>query len=707
MPRGLIEIVRSANATRKPEDSVALRACVLGAVMVAALALVAEQAVALSSGALLMVALPLAYWVSYKRRREDNWHIKIALTIGALLALFRFLGQLTGVATLDEVRFPLAELFLWVQVLHGFDLPARKDLNFSLGSSLTLMAVAGSISQDLRLVIFLVPYLGLIVASLALTHRAEIEDKVTAWARPPRAPAGASVRGPALREIFRAVGLTAAAAVLLFLVIPQPSGVRTLALPFSVGGGVGLFGGGGVANPGFASGSATTRGTGSSYYAFSERMDLRIRGDLSNELVMRVRSSAPSMWRGIVFDSYDGVAWTGDETDATSLGDTPPFAYPIEFRSLGPRQTVSQTYYIEEELPNVVFAAGQPDAVWFDGGVSVDKLGGLRTDSTLTPGTVYSVVSSRGAATDRELRALPEEEPPEDIERYLQLPDALPDRVAALARRITSDAPTRIDKVRAIESYLRENFRYSLDSPVPPEGQDAVDHFLFDTDVGYCEQFAASTAVMLRTLGIPARVVAGYTPGTRNALTGYYEVRSSDAHTWVEVWFPRNGWYEFDPTFDVPAATTEVADVLPLARLFRAAAGALAGVLPESMGSGARDAVGYILLVTVAAGLWIARKKLAPGRRRAAPVSVPAQGPITRALARFEAAAATRHRPRAPSETAAELLRRTTRYDPDASAALSAFERERYGPEPPSSEETRVAVETLARLSDELVGSSR
>ncbi|HWC15241.1 MAG TPA: DUF3488 and transglutaminase-like domain-containing protein [Actinomycetota bacterium] len=707
MPGGLIEIVRKANATRRPEDSVALRACVLGAVMVAALALVAERAVSLSTAALLTVALPLAYWVSYRRRAKDNWHIKIALTVAALFALFRFLGQLTGVATLDEVRFPLAELFLWVQVIHGFDLPARKDLNFSLGSSLTLMAVAGSISQDLRLVVFLVPYIGLVVASLALTHRSEVDEKVAAWAAVPRPSAGGLSRIPALREILRAVALTVVAGVVLFLVIPQPSGVRTLALPFSVGGGAGFFGGGGVANPGFGSGSPASRGAASSYYAFSDRMDLRVRGDLSDELVMRVRASDPAMWRGIVFETYDGVAWVGDEATATSLGDDPPFPYPIEFRSLGPRQTVSQTFYIEQELASVIFAAGQPDAVWYDGGVRIDELGGLRTDSTLTPGTVYSVVSTRGAATDEELRKLPHVEPPENIARYLQLPDDLPARVAALARRITAGAGTDIDKVRAIERYLRDNYRYSIDSPVPPAGQDAVDHFLFDTDVGFCEQFASATAVMLRTLGIPARVAAGYTPGTRNPLTGYYEVRASDAHSWVEVWFPRNGWYEFDPTFDVPPATMQAADLFPLARLVRAAVSKLGDVLPEGLGRGARDAIGYVLIATILVGAWIARRKLRPTRKQRAPVSVEAWGPITRALARYESAAAARHRPRAPSETAAELLRRTTGADRDASAALRAFERERYASEPPSWEETAAAVDTFTKLRDELVSSDR
>ena len=704
MPSGVMELIRRANSTRRPEDSLALRTAVLAAVMTAMLALVAESAVDVTTGALLLVALPLAYWVSYRRRAEDNWHIKLALTFGALFALFRFLQQLSGVVTLDEVRFPLADLFLWVQVLHGFDLPARKDLNFSLGSSLTLMAVAGSISQDLTFVFFLVAYLGFVVAALALAHRSEVQEKVSAWMTA-RDEIPIRRRFP-LRDFGRAVALTAAAGTVLFLVIPQPSGIRTFALPFSVGNGIGVFGGGGITNPGFGS-SPSARGTGSSYYAFSDTMDLRVRGDLSDELVMRVRSSAPAMWKGITFETYDGDTWTGDEDPPDDMGDFAPFHYPIEFRSLGPRQTVSQTFYIEAEQASVVFAAGQPDVVWFDGGISIDDLGGYRTDSTLTPGSVYSVVSTRGAASQRALRANLPEEPRDDIERFLQLPGALPDRVSALARRITKNAMNDYDRVKAIEAYMRENYEYSIDSPVPPIGQDAVDHFLFETDVGFCEQFASATAVMLRTLGIPARVVAGYTPGDRNPFTGYYEVRSSDAHSWVEVWFPRFGWYEFDPTFDVPPATTDLADVIPLAKLLRVVAEKLAALIPEGMGASLKSFVAVLLAATLAVGAWIASRKLRRPARVGTPDIVVGAGPITRALARFEAANRMLGRPRLASETAAELLARTSALDAPTRHALSAFEQERYGAEPVDQERASDATREFDRLSGELTTTQR
>lgn len=698
MPGRLIEMVRRANETRRPEDSVALRAVVLGAVMVAALALVAEAAVEPVTGALLCIALPFAYWVSYRRRAEDNWHIKLALTVGAIIALLRFLGQLGGVVTLDEVRFPLADLFLWVQVLHGFDLPARKDLNFSLGSSLTLMAVAGSISQDLRFALFLLAYICLVIAALALSHRSEVGEKTSGWmqSRGLRSPE----RSLPMREIVRAGLVTVITATMLFMVIPQPSGLRTFALPFNVGGGIGLFGGGGIANPGFGS-SPSSRGTANSYYAFSDRMDLRIRGNLSDDLVMRVRSSAPSMWKGITFETYDGVAWVGDTDDPVEMGDTPPFGYPIEFRSLGPRQTISQTFYIEAEQASVVFAAGQPDVVWYDGGVSIDDLGGYRTDSTLTPGTVYSVVSSRGAASPRLLRSI-DGEVREDIRRYLQLPDSLPARVRDLARRITADADNDYDRVKAIEAYLRDNYRYLIDSPVPPPGRDAVDHFLFDTDVGFCEQFASATAVMLRSLGIPTRVVAGYTPGDKNPFTGYYDVRSSDAHSWVEVWFPKVGWYEFDPTFAIPPATLELAEVIPLARLFRFLAEKIATLIPDGVGAAMRNIAGALLLVVLAAGAWVAQRKLR--RPPATPAPLPAfdAGPVTRALARFEAANRLLGRPRRSAETAAELVARTARADARAGLAVRAFEQERYGDEPLDATRAAEAAKEFDRMSREL-----
>ena len=137
---------------------------------------------------------------------------------------------------------------------------------------------------------------------------------------------------------------------------------------------------------------------------------------------------------------------------------------------------------------------------------------------------------------------------------YLQLPPDLPARVGALARRITAGITTQYDRVEAVQSWIRANTKYDLDVPRDPVGVDAVDHFLFVTRTGFCEQIATSLAVMLRTLGIQTRLVTGYGPGERNPLTGYFEVKQSDAHAWVEVFYPGIGWVPYDPTFGVPEA---------------------------------------------------------------------------------------------------------------------------------------------------------
>ncbi len=101
---------------------------------------------------------------------------------------------------------------------------------------------------------------------------------------------------------------------------------------------------------------------------------------------------------------------------------------------------------------------------------------------------------------------------------------------------------------------MAEHTRYTLDIPPLPAGADAVEQFLFEDRRGFCEQIGTSLVVLLRSLGIPARLGVGYVSGERNPFTGLYEVRASDAHAWAEVWFPGVGWQIFDPTASVPLA---------------------------------------------------------------------------------------------------------------------------------------------------------
>ena len=145
-------------------------------------------------------------------------------------------------------------------------------------------------------------------------------------------------------------------------------------------------------------------------------------------------------------------------------------------------------------------------------------------------------------------------------------------RVGALAERLTRDAPGNYEAVVAIERYLLDEYVYEQD--VPEHARDPLVGFLFRDRAGYCQQFSGAMALMLRLAGIPSRVVSGFAPGLADPdREGTYLVRDTDAHSWVEVWFPRVGWVTVDPTpTAAPARTgTSAAPGTPLG---------LAGIAP-------------------------------------------------------------------------------------------------------------------------------
>ena len=138
-------------------------------------------------------------------------------------------------------------------------------------------------------------------------------------------------------------------------------------------------------------------------------------------------------------------------------------------------------------------------------------------------------------------------------EELLSLPHIDP-RIPQLARTMTAGATTEAEEARAIESHLRHDYGYTLQllsKPVP----DPLAYFLFERKKGHCEYFASAMAVMLRTVGIPSRVVTGFQSGTYNSMTGWQVVRASDAHSWVEAWLDGRGWTTFDPTPADPSAS--------------------------------------------------------------------------------------------------------------------------------------------------------
>jgi hypothetical protein len=185
------------------------------------------------------------------------------------------------------------------------------------------------------------------------------------------------------------------------------------------------------------------------------------------------------------------------------------------------------------------------------------------TDTLLNPFHNYSALRYLGFSrlpplNAARLRAAPTNYSPDITEVYLQLPAQLDARIPEFARQIVKDAQTPFDKALVMESYLRGRFAYTLNLTGKP-GDDPLAHFLFETHAGHCEYFASAMTIMLRTLGIPAREVNGFLPGEYNDLGGDYIVRASDAHSWVEVYFPGGEWQVFDPT---PAAPENAGNFL-------------------------------------------------------------------------------------------------------------------------------------------------
>jgi protein-glutamine gamma-glutamyltransferase len=704
------------------EGSIAMRVVVALAVELSILTVVAQGAVRPGTAALAIALAPVGYWVSYRRRGRSNLALKLALSAGLLAAMGQFLVDVQQAGNVDQARVPLATLFLWVQVMHAFDVPRRRDLAFSMVASLILMAEAGALSLTTGYGLFLVPWLGFAGGWLFLSSHPRA-DALTTPSAVRREPFGSRRPGGRLapvRALSSPAAATVVAAFLVFLALPRVPGSFIKTPPFSLGRAATQLANfdGGVTNPSLPSADANgvVNFASGAYPGLSDVVDLRARGRLSDRIAFRVRATQPALWRAEAFDTYDGTRWTIGSTatqtlpapDATGGVDLPPIGLVrgrgMSGSPIAGLRTVplTQTFYLDTPQPNVLFAAANPTRVYFpSSGLRVDRDVSVRAPILLDRGLVYSVISELPVPDPHILRRA-REVVPRALAAYLQLPDELPARVGDLARHIGGRASTEYDAVRAVQSYLQRATRYRLDVPADPPGVDEVDHFLFVTHEGFCEQIASSMAVMLRSLGIPTRLVTGYGPGERNPFTGYFEVKQSDAHAWVEVYYPGLGWVPYDPTFGVPAAAPGVASRFMAGAVFAAIGRFLGREVPEPVKRGVGAALGTVgvlagalarawpvavaILLTASACAVLWRRR----RRRGDP-------PYDEAEALFlemeEALAAAGH-PRAAQQTPGEYLG-TLVVDPTfapevAGAALvivRTFEAVRFAPGAPARED--------------------
>ena len=303
---------------------------------------------------------------------------------------------------------------------------------------------------------------------------------------------------------------------------------------------------------------------------FTDNVELGQIGEIkkNSTVVMRVQTGKPIgydllRWRGIALTKFDGKRWSSTATNLQRLHPSENgwiYTPESEQKTDASGQEIRYTVFLEPIATDAIFVPGR--ALSLQGNFSGEggnSFGALRRnyilrDSTETlknPFRNYAAIRYAGfsrlpVATTVKLRGASRKYPEEISATYLQIPPLDP-RVPALAREITRGAQTPFDRAVRIENYLRSRFTYTLNLTGKP-GDDPLAHFLFETRAGHCEYFASAMAIMLRTLGIPSREVNGFLPGEYNDLGGDYIVRASDAHSWVEVYFPDIGWQVFDPT---------------------------------------------------------------------------------------------------------------------------------------------------------------
>ncbi len=252
-------------------------------------------------------------------------------------------------------------------------------------------------------------------------------------------------------------------------------------------------------------------------------------------------------WRSYTYDTYTGAGWVTTDTQEITYEAGVEL---VDTETMTRHRVLRQTVMRTGDRSNIVRVSGSLVAVDQDYTVKW-------RDANDFFGATADVRSYRADAlvprfTEVELRETGTDYPDWVVERYLQLPDTVPERVLDLAAELTVYQVTPYDKARALEAYMR-TYSYTLEVPAPPDGREVADYFLFDLQKGYCDYYSTSMVVLARAAGLPARPAFGYIGGMYDPVQAQYAVSEDDAHSWVEIYFPDYGWIEFEPTAGRPA----------------------------------------------------------------------------------------------------------------------------------------------------------
>ena len=473
--------------------------------------------------ALGVAATGIGHVISYRERARKRGLRRQLLLAGLVFAsLAYFLADSVG-AFFGGV-LPQANFAILLVAVTSFDLKTRRNCYSSLWISLAILYLAAVYAWDYAFGILVALWAICLAGFWMGSHLRRIDARVNAP--------------------IRAIGLTLTGALVLglagFILIPQPTALAPTPLVVSLPNFVAFKGE--LENPALPLVQISGDPSGS-----TNSIDLHFRGRLGDAPVMYVRTGAPAYWRGLVFDTYQNGAWTVSNRSYRTLQPyvLPRFLPPAPPNNLG---TFVQVFRVVRTIPGVISAAYPIQSLYVPvAALREDAYGSFRTPTLLKPGQTYSVVSYLPNLSATELQGnatFPDT--PIGSREYLDFGN-LSQRARDLAAQAGAGF-TRFDQVMALTNYLQHNYQYSLQLGHVPPGRDPVDWFLFDVKVGYCEQFATAETLMLRSLGIPARLATGYSTGDYDPVLDQSIVREHDAHAWVEVWFPGNGWVPVDPS---------------------------------------------------------------------------------------------------------------------------------------------------------------
>jgi hypothetical protein len=296
---------------------------------------------------------------------------------------------------------------------------------------------------------------------------------------------------------------------------------------------------------------------------YGNNMFLGTGGPLGDEVVFTVKPGDGEKvygriyWSARKYDNYVGNGqWVTSVAGAQDMG---PGLSPLKYPDWEMRKELEFTFASRISLLQTLLYPAEPITINREvQGVLLSNEDGevdfnaLVMDPPLRAGEEYRVMSTVAQPSISAMRLADDEYPQWIQDRYLQLPENFSPRIAELALQVAGNEETPYDQAIAITQYLRRTITYSDTIPEPPRNRDPLEWFLFDLRSGFCNYYASSEVLMLRSLGIPARLVAGYAQGNWDPEKQEYSVIGKDSHAWPEVYFPNVGWVVFEPTVSQP-----------------------------------------------------------------------------------------------------------------------------------------------------------